>query len=834
MSCQQFVGRASRRLDARNLMPVSLRVLRAVVAVGLMTSAPGIRLEAADVEPLASAIAPVNYVEPGHSVHGEAFDEGPRRAAKLLGNTGRVTFPISTTNPLVQQYFNQGIGQLHGFWYFEAERSFRQAAMIEPDCAMNYYGMALANTNNDTRAKGFIAEAVKRKGNASDREKRYIDALDAWYKAEVGNEQRLKKRAQNYVDALEEIIYQYPDDLEAKAALCLVLWQKKKDLDSVSYFATDALMNSVLAANQYHPVHHFRIHLWDNDKAKLAINSAERCGLSAPGIAHMWHMSGHTYSELNQYFDAVWHQEAAARTDHAYMMRDGIFPDRIHNFAHNAEWLVKNLQSIGRVRDAITLAKNTIDLPRHPKVNSFPGKKSAHFGRLRLYQIYNQFEMWDQLIADSQTQYLPPTSDEAEQIKYFRNLGRAYFRRNDLANGQKQLALLERRLKRVTQDHDEAVDRAVAKARFEGLDAKTIDTRRREAEKPSDETKKSLEAAVADLNGLVLLAAGKTSEALERFNKSRDIDEALLADVEFQAGKKEESLKRVRDWVNKSKNQVRPLAALVEILWKHEKKDETKAALESLREISGVIELDLPPFARLEPIALALGYQKDWRKPKPVARNAAELPDLSTLGPYVWQPTPATNRSLPDADDKPHSLVDYHGKPVIVIFYLGFGCLHCVDQLQAFAPKMQTFADAGISLVAIGSDSSSSLKKAIQRYDSAGGFPFQLLSDNSLEVFKRYQAFDDFEQTALHATYLIDADGNVRWHDEGPEPFMDVEFLLKESKRLLHPNQIEFPKEPELRDENQPADALSPRNVFPSSPTTPSRKLDSKGEAVSN
>src|SRR5262249_12057034 len=101
-------------------------------------------LFAAETESVPSALSPENFTSPGHSMHGEAFDEGPRRAASLLGNTGRVTFPITTANPLVQQFFNQGIGQLHGFWYFEAERSFRQAAMLDPDCPMNYYGMALA------------------------------------------------------------------------------------------------------------------------------------------------------------------------------------------------------------------------------------------------------------------------------------------------------------------------------------------------------------------------------------------------------------------------------------------------------------------------------------------------------------------------------------------------------------------------------------------------------------------------------------------------------------------------------------------------------------------
>ena len=79
-----------------------------------------------------------------------------------MGNTGKVSFPVSTGNPEAQAFFLQGVGQLHGFWYFEAERSFRQAAKLDPDCAMFYWGMAQANVENRDRAAKFIAEAVYR------------------------------------------------------------------------------------------------------------------------------------------------------------------------------------------------------------------------------------------------------------------------------------------------------------------------------------------------------------------------------------------------------------------------------------------------------------------------------------------------------------------------------------------------------------------------------------------------------------------------------------------------------------------------------------------------
>lgn len=88
----------------------------------------------------------------GHSHQGEAFNEGPRQAAYLMGGTGNVDFVVTTTSDEAQAYFNQGVGQLHGYWYFEAERSFRQAAKIDPECAMAYWGMAQANIKNEERA----------------------------------------------------------------------------------------------------------------------------------------------------------------------------------------------------------------------------------------------------------------------------------------------------------------------------------------------------------------------------------------------------------------------------------------------------------------------------------------------------------------------------------------------------------------------------------------------------------------------------------------------------------------------------------------------------------
>ena len=228
----------------------------------------------------------------GHSAHGEAFDEGPRQRAYLMKGMPKVNFPVTTKKPKCQAFFNQGLGQLHGFWNLEAERSFRQAAVIDPTCAMTYWGMARANSGNEKRAKGFIAEAVKRKGSASPREVKHVDAL-----AKYVNTPKEKKveRAEAYAKALEEILYEFPDDLETRALLALQFWVNSRNGVKIqSHEAVDGLLQPIFQANPMHPAHHYRIHLWDYKRAARAVDSAAVCGQTAPGIAHMWHMSGHT------------------------------------------------------------------------------------------------------------------------------------------------------------------------------------------------------------------------------------------------------------------------------------------------------------------------------------------------------------------------------------------------------------------------------------------------------------------------------------------------------------------------------------------------------------
>jgi peroxiredoxin/N-acetylneuraminic acid mutarotase len=137
--------------------------------------------------------------------------------------------------------------------------------------------------------------------------------------------------------------------------------------------------------------------------------------------------------------------------------------------------------------------------------------------------------------------------------------------------------------------------------------------------------------------------------------------------------------------------------------------------------------------------------------------------------------------SLTDASGKPVSLAQYKGKPLVLIFYEGADCLYCATQLKSFADEVKEFADNGVAVLAIGTDTPEELKDALAAYD--GGFPFPLLSDARLDVFKAYRCVD-FSNKPLHGTFLIDAQGAVRWQQISDRPFNDPAFVLGQAKQL--------------------------------------------------
>ncbi len=719
----------------------------------------------------------------GHSHQGEAFNEGPRQSAIRIEGTGGIKFPIVCAWPKGQEFFNQGLGQVHGFWYYEAERTFREIASHDPKCAMAFWGMAMANWENQKRAKEFIKKAVELKENASEHNRLFIEAQDNYLDGEPKDS---KKRKQELIDDYENIIQEFPDDIEARAILCVRLWQfSRGGLPIHSHQAVDAILQQIFAVNPMHPAHHFRIHLWDGKKARIALDSAAKLGHTAPGIAHMWHMPGHIYSKLKRWDDSAFAQEASARTDHKYMITRRVLPDQIHNYAHNNEWLARNWMNLGRAHDALGMAKTLIANPRHPKLNTPDrGSHSAKYGRQRIYEVLQRFELWEEALALAETPYLEPTAKKEEQLKRLRLLGTAHFGKGSV-NGVRSIDQeIAGMLDAASKVQEKAQDEARKKAEKEKKNEKDTEKAVKDAGKKPGDWVNTVKKARNAMSCYLALLEDNIEEAKKHIGSVQG-EKYALARLHLRLGDEEKALTLSQEAVDRATKMVLPLLARIEILHALDKMEETKKAFEKLAPISAYLDPAAPPVQRVEEIAKTLELG-DWHAARVVREDVGDRPDLDSLGPVSWSPPSGHNFALPDQEEKTVAFSDYRGRPLVLVFYLGYGCLHCAEQLNAFAEKKELFESAGFEVLAISTDTVADLKKSQEKYSAEGdAFPFPLVADPSLHIFREWNAYDDFEKDALHGTFIIDPSGRVLWQDISADPFTDAEFVVKEGKRLL-------------------------------------------------
>jgi peroxiredoxin len=682
---------------------------------------------------------------PGHSVHGEAFNDGPRHAAYLMPGMGKVHFPVTSREPEAQTFIDQGVAQLHSFYYFESERSFRQAAKIDPDCAMAYWGMAMANVHNSKRASDFLKEARKRAASISRRETLYLEALEAFYKPGAND----KSKRQAWLLGLETIVQEFPADIDVRAWLAIVTWQNAMD-GIGSRQAVDTLLDSVFQVEPMHPgAHHYRIHLWDGHKAARAEKSAALFAAAAPAIAHAWHMPGHTYSELKRYADAAYQQEGSARVDHAYMMRDRVMPFEIHNYVHNNQWLCTTLSHVGRVRDAIAVARNLVEQPRDPDKNGpNDGGSAQRSGRARWAELLTRYELWDELIDATTSGALDWSSITFEQQQKAYTLGLAYAGKND---------------------HTKLVEQITVLKKLTGTDAKPL---------------------LAELEGLDLLARGEISPAFDQFAKATSMRPNALARAHLAARNYGFAETNARKAAEKNPNQVPVLAAQVEVLHACGKEQEARESYRVLESLARCADRDVPVFRRLESIVARWKAEGSWVDSGQATaisagtdETAAGRIELKTLGPLTWSPFDAAPLNGTDTSGAPWSMASHKGKNVLVIFFLGGKCAHCMQQLELFGKEYEALKRLNVETIAISSDAVDAARSLKNNKDGIK-FPMPFLADPKLELFKRYHAFDDFENQPLHGTFLIDSQENVRFQRISADPFLDVDFIKAEAGRI--------------------------------------------------
>jgi tetratricopeptide (TPR) repeat protein len=337
----------------------------------------------------------------------------PGQIAPRLQKLGDHKFPVTTSSPRAQLFINQGLMLAYGFNHAEAARSFREAARLDPKCAMAYWGMALVmgpNINmpmpSEAEAKAYemLQKAISLKSNASERERAYIDALAKRYSPEEKPDRNELDRA--YAEAMRQLHERYPEDLDAATLYAEALM----DLRPWNYWTRDMqpypetveihrILESVLARNPNHPgAIHYYIHAVELGRPELAEAGAERLWKLAPGAGHLVHMPSHIFRRVGRYADASKSNEDAVAADEDYITQcraQGVYP--LAYYPHNIHFLWDSATMEGRSHVAIKAARKS--------ASSIPDGAWREVPLLHQFVVaplfaYTRFGKWDVILSE--------------------------------------------------------------------------------------------------------------------------------------------------------------------------------------------------------------------------------------------------------------------------------------------------------------------------------------------------------------------------------------------------------------------------------------------------
>lgn len=311
---------------------------------------------------------------PMPSIYGGQAD---KPGAPVFKGLGAHSMKVTAT-PEAQAYFDQGINLVFGFNHAEAIRSFREAARLDPNCAMCWWGVALALGSNinlampDDAIPAAWAALKKAEAGApkvSAREQAWIAALSKRY-AETKAADRTALNAA-FAAAMGELAARYPDDLDAQTFWAESMmdtqpwdyWEADKRTPKGHGAAIVATLEQVIARAPNHPgALHLYIHAVEaSTTPERAEPAADRLLKLMPSAGHIVHMPSHIYYRVGRYADAAAANEAAAQVDEAYIAAcraQGFYPAGY--YGHNIHFLWTSAEMEGRYQAAIDASRRLV------------------------------------------------------------------------------------------------------------------------------------------------------------------------------------------------------------------------------------------------------------------------------------------------------------------------------------------------------------------------------------------------------------------------------------------------------------------------------------------
>ncbi len=382
---------------------------------------------------------------------------GSGKPAPLFNDLGNHQHPITTASADAQRYFNQGLTLGYAFNHAEAERSFRYAAMLDPQCAMCWWGVAfvLGPNINGPMEQTAVAPAWEAVQNAqalaataTPREQAYIAAVAQRYAKDPPADRAALDTA--FANAMRDVARQYPEDLDASALSAEALM----DLTPWNYYDNDGkplrpetteLVTTLESVLQRDPKHAWAIHLYihateASDNPARAESYADTLASLVPGAGHLVHMPAHTYMRIGRYHDAVLANERATAADNSYISQchaQGVYP--VGYVPHNHHFLYSAASMAGNSADALSGAAGTDAKTIHTmEHDASAGTYMQHFAVQPLFASV-RFGKWQEVLDTK----APPEGLQYRAGVWHYARGRAFVGTGKLDGAEAELAALK-------------------------------------------------------------------------------------------------------------------------------------------------------------------------------------------------------------------------------------------------------------------------------------------------------------------------------------------------------------------------------------------------------